>query len=205
MNLSTAQRLALSFGNGWDFSQYSRKTFLTDVRIEANKWYFITAVIHNVYDIRIFINGQDQYGFVEGIADELVYAGEQGNIGKKDANYLIEPFYFKGYMDEFKYWNRGLSNEEVRALYEEETLLVDQSVYKKRIKVYPNPTTDYLNISTNIKETYTVELTDQFGKVCYSSDDKDKVINMAGYPNGLYLIHLITEKGDHIFQKVIKQ
>jgi hypothetical protein len=204
MNISSSQRLGLAFGNGGGFYLSARKTFLTDVHLEAERWYFATGVIHNRFDLRIFINGEEQNGFFDGSAEDMVYVGEAGHIGKQDANYQLDPYYFKGYMDEFRYWNRGLSNEEVKILYEGETLSVEEASYLNDVSVYPNPTKDWLNIKTVVKSEFTVDVFDQYGKLC-NSDANVKKIDLSSLSNGLYVLQIKTTNGQQFIEKIIKQ
>ncbi len=56
-----------------------------------------------------------------------------------------------------------------------------------QLSIYPNPTSDWVNIETN--ETYTdVVVVDVFGKTCYQGWAKR--ISMKNFSSGLYTIHL---------------
>ncbi|RZJ31638.1 MAG: T9SS type A sorting domain-containing protein, partial [Chryseobacterium sp.] len=60
--------------------------------------------------------------------------------------------------------------------------------------LYPNPTSDVLNIET--KQTISkIEIFDLSGKLLKSESGKDKKINVSQLAKGMYLIKLYTENG----------
>jgi hypothetical protein len=68
------------------------------------------------------------------------------------------------------------------------------------IQIYPNPTSDYLTISTDLKikeiEIYTLD-----GKLLQISNGRKKSINLQKFDSGFYLLHLKTD--DKIFVKKV--
>ena len=68
------------------------------------------------------------------------------------------------------------------------------------IQIYPNPTSDYLTISTDLKikeiEIYTLD-----GKLLQISNGRKKSVNFQKFDSGFYLLHLKT--GDKIFVKKV--
>jgi len=203
MNVGSSERLAINFGNGEGFYPSARKTFYTDVHLEADKWYFATGVINTRFDMRIFINGEEQTGFLDGTAEDIIYVEGSGNIGRIDANYQLDPYYFKGYMDEFRYWNRRLLNDEMRLLYEEETLFVNE-VDCNSIKISPNPTYDFFYITTNLADIFSIRLIDQFGRLHFIAVDSRK-IDLSTFPKGMYILQIKTSEGKQYNEKIIKR
>ncbi len=70
---------------------------------------------------------------------------------------------------------------------------------ESEIKVYPNPTSDYITISTSEKTVTNVSIVDLTGKVVYQNANAfhgTSNIQVGQYPNGLYLIKLRDENGD---------
>mgnify|MGYP000126433403 CR=1 FL=1 len=69
------------------------------------------------------------------------------------------------------------------------------------IKIYPNPTSDYINIKSSDKIN-SVEVYDMLGKKIL--DSKHKTINLKSIPNGVYLVKVITENSTHT-KRILKQ
>jgi hypothetical protein len=70
-----------------------------------------------------------------------------------------------------------------------------------KIKVYPNPTEDLINISlkNDNKETIILELSDLNGKVLMQQKMKDDIVDnqfdLSSYPVGIYLLKISTISG----------
>lgn len=213
MNLNSANpSLRLSYGNATTYGPTGRKTFSTNKMMEANIWYFVVGIVEGLDDIKIYIDGIEQAGYYEGSANELVYVGHNGNIGRKDANYSNDPYYFKGYMDEFRYWKRVITKIEIDSLYFDldditinDTIIydsIDQDKLEQKFHFFPNPFKDWLNISSNISEEYSLEITDIVGRKI-SSFENIKRIYLNVSP-GMYVIKVKTNTGKLFIGKVIK-
>ena len=73
---------------------------------------------------------------------------------------------------------------------------------KEPTQVYPNPFTNVLQIASNIAFK-TMALYDLTGKQIINQDFV-KEINTANLAKGFYLLRLITDDGDVVVKKVIK-
>ena len=60
--------------------------------------------------------------------------------------------------------------------------------------LYPNPTSDILNIETDQKISK-IEVYDVSGKLAISTNGKDKKVTVSNLNNGMYFIKLYTENG----------
>ena len=78
--------------------------------------------------------------------------------------------------------------------------------------VYPNPTSDYLMISLNIKERTDVKITmvNTLGQKIYSETLKDvtgkvtKLLQIDNFAKGIYFVNVIMD-GNSSSKKVVKQ
>lgn len=204
LNLSSSQRLGLSYGDGYGFGPYNRKSKQSDMLLEVDRWYHITGVVVNENDLRIYINGIEDNGFQEGGADFLSYVGTGGNIGRKDANHQISAYHFKGFFDEFRYWNRVLEASEVWDLYKRETVFVTDNFMNQSISIYPNPATNKLFISfSESTVNYHVSLIDVTGRIMYQAENVT-TIDISTLKAGTYLLKL-NFGGREIIKKFVKQ
>ncbi|NOY49128.1 MAG: T9SS type A sorting domain-containing protein [Chlorobi bacterium] len=65
-------------------------------------------------------------------------------------------------------------------------------------KIYPNPTTDVVNVSFPIKDVYHLSLIDNRGKTLLSKtvDEQNYKMNLAGFSAGKYIISIKNSKGE---------
>ena len=191
LNLSSNQRLSLSYGNGLGFNPGNRRTKLSNSILSVDVWYHITGVLWNNEDLRIYINGKEDIGYYDGVASTIIYDGTGGNIGRKDATIQSDPYFFKGYLDDFRYWNRGLSTLEIIQLYESETLGIKNLDNDKSISIYPNPVKDKVTllIKSDINN-YNVEIINTLGEILISCKNL-KTIDVSTLNTGLYFIKVI--------------
>lgn len=157
--------------------------------IEPYGWYFFAGVIHNNSDIRVFINGIEDVGYYEGYAYYMSYIGEGGNIGRKDANYDKDPYYYKGYLDEFRYWSRGLSNYEILELYQEGLVATGLRTLDNSVIIYPNPALEILSVSHPWGGFFNFNILDIYGKLV-SQGSTPKAIDVASLKPGIYFIQI---------------
>lgn len=73
-----------------------------------------------------------------------------------------------------------------------------------RISIYPNPTTDVINIS-NIKKLISYTIYDASGKVVDSKKTSETAINVSNLSKGAYVIHIQSEEFGLDTRKFIKK
>ncbi len=109
---------AMTFGNGEYISIYSRYAKKGNSIIEIGQWYYFTGVYNSATDLQLYINGVNDGGTYVGYAESLVYSNNPGSIGRKDAgNSTQDPYYYKGSIDNVSFYNRALSESEIRTIY----------------------------------------------------------------------------------------
>ena len=70
------------------------------------------------------------------------------------------------------------------------------------IQIYPNPASNFINISTNATEISDLIIKDMSGKVVYTDNFNSKIsINTESYSKGIYLIDVKNKNG--IYSKKI--
>lgn len=77
----------------------------------------------------------------------------------------------------------------------------------KIFQIYPNPTSDIINIEFRETGKYHLTLFDQNGKIIISEklSNRKKKINLTGFPNGVYTLGIETDKRNIITEKIIKK
>jgi len=73
------------------------------------------------------------------------------------------------------------------------------------IRVYPNPTTDYLNIKISGSTSFNVNIYDLNGKLL-KSEKNNTSIKIQELTNGLYVLEIVDFENDNIIiKKIIKE
>jgi len=77
------------------------------------------------------------------------------------------------------------------------TLEVNDIQTSPSIKVYPNPTSNFITIENNNAEQFlSIDLLDYAGKHIKSIDSQNTSINLSDLAPGIYLLQITTEKGN---------
>lgn len=72
-----------------------------------------------------------------------------------------------------------------------------------KIRIYPNPTTDFINISSNI-EVASAEVYDSRGRLVLTTISKTK-INLERLKSGIYILRVIDIEGNSSIERIIKK
>lgn len=81
-------------------------------------------------------------------------------------------------------------------------LSVDRNTISDSFKVYPNPTSDFINITATDVAIKNVKLINLIGKVIYNSKSA-KTIDVRNFAKGLYILKIESNKGGVFSKKVI--
>ncbi|MBI5153458.1 MAG: laminin G domain-containing protein, partial [Parcubacteria group bacterium] len=95
----------------------SEDKFFTDNGVINGQWHHIAAVYKSGVGPKIYIDGSEQSGSREGVAQSSIGTapGRSFRIGQYSPGGYN--FYYKGLMDEVKVYNRALTSSDVGALY----------------------------------------------------------------------------------------
>jgi len=91
-------------------------------------------------------------------------------------------------------------------LTDPECIVATNSISKDNIQIYPNPTSNLLNVKSDYKIT-SLKLYTTTGNNMFQSlniDVNTFEIDLSTYPSGLYLLHVETENGRWI-EKVVRR
>ena len=125
-----------------------------------------------------------------------------GRIGAFDGGAVNDLKYFKGQLDEFKMWNRDITEAEIAELYTPETIssvFNNEKINTSDLLIFPNPTTDFLQIKNkegNAFNQYWVYNTQ--GQVMKSGSVEGQ-ISTKSLSSGLYILKVESE--EEIFVK----
>lgn len=111
-------KISLNYGAGLGMANsFNRRTKVSDSMIDVGVWHHIAAVIRGPNDMDIFINCENAGGHYTGSGGQLAYSDNHATIGKGS---VIDPYqYYHGTIDDFRYWNRALTEQDIDELCSE--------------------------------------------------------------------------------------
>lgn len=94
-------------------------------------------------------------------------------------------------------------NNRIRKITNTTLGTTNEIVTNNIIQIYPNPTTNFINISTKKKIT-SAEIYDINGRQLLKTNNVENKISVENLPNGMYLLKLQLENGATKTEKIIK-
>ena len=75
------------------------------------------------------------------------------------------------------------------------------------ISLYPNPSNDFINISSNKGQLLKIELYSMTGSLIFKTDLNSDIysLNIANYQSGIYLLRVFGQNNDTINTKIVKK
>ncbi len=108
----------IGFGDGSNFyNASSRRGFGSNATVQTGEWVHIVVVLNGTLDMKIYVNCEDPGGAYSGSGGSLFYSSLPGSIGRQDQNTQgVLAYYFEGALDDFRYYNRALTEAEALLL-----------------------------------------------------------------------------------------
>jgi hypothetical protein len=109
--------MQVSYGDGtWGCTTPScRRTKQGTTVLQTDTWYRVVGIVRGPQDMDIYIDCRNDEGQYTGTGGDIAYSNQSGSIGRVDQSSLA-PYYFDGSLDDFRYWNRELTVDEVLML-----------------------------------------------------------------------------------------
>lgn len=115
---SSTGNYAINFGDGSNsYTSGSRRTYVANKSIEVNVWNHIVVMVNSELDMEIYVNSIKTDGTFSGTGNELQYSDTSGTLGRHFRSFNDPVNYFKGALDDFRYWNRALTENEILELH----------------------------------------------------------------------------------------
>jgi len=192
---------AINYGDGtYNYVSSARRTYVSNEAIEINNWHHVAVIIRSATDMSIYVDCIESGGQYSGTGGSLVYSDTAGSIGKNDRNLGVSAEHFKGRLDDFRYWDREITIDEIDLLCD--LLSVEEfETSNNFIKVHPNPVSDNLAIQskTPISE---VKLINMIGQVVLNRKNEN-TLNVSNLESGLYFLRVADENGSTQTIKVL--
>lgn len=174
--------------------------YITPTLIKANHWYHIAFTQSFEKGVDIYINGlpvlhdDTQFSVIPSKENALI-------IGQSE----VEDYPFFGALDEFKLYNRKLSECEIDGLfyhhYANETTVITsiEELENEPIHVYPNPVHQDLMIEGDFLEARLVNL---LGETVLSFTSS--VVDVSHLSRGVYILVCFNSNGTKTTKRILK-
>lgn len=195
----------VGFGdNTGNTSPLNRRSKLGETFLQKDEWYHLTAVVRGANDMDLYIDCINDGGYYTGSGGQIGYSSANGSIGRKDSYYQGPASYFYGVLDDFKYWSRDLSEEEILSMCRSVggVEVNENSTYEFEFTLFPNPTNNILNIDTDFDKAFEVKIFSYEGKEIECFQENEKTIDVSSLQAGMYMVKVLAKYGT--FEKTLK-
>ena len=211
---TSENKIQFSYGDG-DIgitNATSRRTKTGAKPLEIGQWYHVIGVIRGATDMDIYVDCVNDEGTYSGTGGSISYDNSPGSIGRGDVA-GFSPYYLDGSLDDFRYWNRALSADEVQDLCDLIATNEDFPNNNFELLAYPNPTTDWLQVRLSGVKTQrpiNASLIDASGRMVYevkfniTSEIPFYSLGLSHLESGFYYLSLMNDDFRTV-TKIMKQ
>ncbi|QAA81729.1 T9SS type A sorting domain-containing protein [Aequorivita sp. H23M31] len=194
-------KYGVSFGDGsFAYTPNTRRSYTSNQTVVNNIWHNITLVINGPLEMEIYIDCKEAGGTYSGFGGDLFYSLTPGSLGRHDRDLANPADYFRGSMDDFKFWDRALNQEEIYLLCEN---LGTPEIKESSFIIHPNPAQNLLQIEGIWDEDTSFQIFDSFGKLV-RSHSLTRETDISDLSNGLYYVKFISDRKIYTRKLIVK-
>jgi len=102
---SSTGKYALGYGDGThNYSAANGRSYKSENVIETGVWHQVLIVVNSSSNMKIYVDCEELGGEYAGFGGDLSYSNSAGVIGKHDQHAALPAYFFKGAIDDFKYY-----------------------------------------------------------------------------------------------------
>ena len=102
---STTGKYALGYGDGTNnYSSANIRSYKSDNVIDTGVWHQVLIVVNSSSNMKIYVDCEEVGGEYSGFGGDLSYSNFSGVIGKHDQHAALPAYFFRGAIDDFKYF-----------------------------------------------------------------------------------------------------
>lgn len=177
----------------WGISSNTKETDLVaNTLVEENKWIQLTGT-YSGDTMKLFMNGKEIAR--QSLSTPIAYSNLPLRLGIAIATNSGPKSAWKGYLDEIRIYNRELTEDEVKYLYDP-SLLGTERITPETIglKLYPNPSSNKVFINTfNSKDKLDnskITITDISGREIIQTKYSAEGIDVSPLTSGVYFVNI---------------
>lgn len=185
-------KYSLNFGDGTsNYTSNTRRSYASNASIETGQWTHIVLIIESETNMKIYVDCVDYGGTYSGFGGPLYYSNTPGSFGRHDRSMSTPANYFKGALDDFRYWDKALSNTEVQFVCDP-NLNLENIILNSDIRLFPNPAQDHFEIISPVSFEK-IQIYDLTGKIVLTDIFNPKQ-NITGLKSGVYFVSLLSDE-----------
>ena len=203
-NIADFQRLSLSlYQKGYLQLTYSANvptTYDSSLAYNDQKWHFF-AITYNGSRLKTFIDNKiifDNNVILNTLPNNNIF-----DIGKQ----INDKNYFRGSIDDFAIYNIALTDAEILALYQSQSLATTEHSTTENIKIYPTFVDEKIHIDNKKPTKLNIVLFNPAGQKLKNLEFKsDKIeLNLSELTKGIYFIEVTDlQSGIKKTKKIVK-
>ena len=195
---------AINYGDGSNnYTSGSRQTYVSNIQINTGTWHHVAITVSASNNMKIYINCRELGGQYSGSGGQLQYSSLPGTIGRHDRQLGVPANYFKGALDDFRYWDIELTQEDVNFLCDDTLNINDITDVTPEIKLYPNPTNDILYIQTKGQNFENILIYNSVGQIVLKQNYENN-IDVTSLSEGIYYLRLTNNTSTEIRKFIIE-
>jgi hypothetical protein len=196
MTSSSTGAYAIGYGDGaYTYGADSRRSLVSNAMIDTLEWHHITVIFRSALDMEIWVDCVNHGGQYSGSGGPLEYSIFPGSIGKHDQHTSFSAYHFEGYIDDFAYWDRDLTEDEIVAIcnYKGAEVNVSNIVEGKEILIFPNPSSGVFNIDYPSEGGEIVSVYNLVGELVHQCN-LQSALDLSDLTYGMYFLEIRDEK-----------
>ena len=211
-NLYVGANGKISFGLSKDGTSTNSKWLTTTATITRDVWTYVTATFDGI-TMKIYLNGVLSTSVAAGFSTIFVPTGNV-HIGKWQTTATTLELPFIGAIDEVKIFNEALSSGEIKDLYNDIPLSVEEVSNAFSTRCYPNPFSSSITIDYNVSQggKVMIEIYNLTGQLIQRLVDEDQssmgkhsvTWNADNLADGLYLCKIHINGNKQVY-KILKK
>lgn len=219
------------FAGSYNYGSNPVQSYVYSANVSINQWMHV-VVTRDTVSLKMYLNGS------------LISENTTNVTNNQNAHYGLaslknaflgklcyeDNYFFKGIIDDARFYNRPINQNEVNALYNEnicyqtvsvtDTLIINANLsgfnpisYKNTIKIFPNPAKTHINIDFGTEYStlsgYKIKIINSLNQIVYETNvnQQSTTVNLSTWSgNGLYFVQLIDNNSNIIdIKKIVIQ
>ncbi len=165
--------------------------------VALNTWHHL-VVAYDFNTIYLYVDGVQQGSVAKGFTQTFL-AGDSIMIGNS-ANVPQNNRFFNGTIDDIRFYNCVLTQNEVNVLYNENNPSGIAESNVSSLSIYPNPASDIVNLSEYTDVLVTDMLGNEVMKICNTN-----TFDISALPAGVYVVTCSRKEGILRRERLVKK